>query len=139
VTFQAGAGTPRTVTLHHRHYTVEEANRTMPVVGSLVRRVRAARRRLASEGFDTDFATHTELTGGAWPGREHAAAALEIALGFDRLDELDVVVRDLERGLIDFPSLIDGEEAYLCWLLDEPSVGHWHAVESGFGGRRPID
>ena len=61
-----------------------------------------------------------------------------MALGFDQLEELDVVVRDLERGLIDFPSLLGGEEIYLCWLLDEPAVGHWHAPESGFGGRQPL-
>ena len=135
---RAASGYTPTVAFHHRHYTVEEANGTLPMVGSLIRRVRDARRRLAGEGFDTEFATHTELTGGAWPGDEHAAAAVEIALGFDCLEELDVVVRDLERGLVDFPSLIDGEEAYLCWLLDEPSVRHWHAVEAGFGGRRPL-
>ena len=121
-----------------RRYTVEEANRRLALVGSTVRRIRDARRRLAAEGFDSSFSTQAELTGGAWPGREHAEAALEIALGFDRLEELDVVVRDLERGLIDFPSLIGGEEVYLCWMLDEPAVGHWHAVESGFGGRRPL-
>ena len=124
--------------LHHRHYTVEEANRRLPAVGRIVRRLRDARRRLAIEGFDSDFTTMTELTGGSWPGREHAEAALEVALGFDALEELDVVVRDLERGLIDFPSLIGGEEAYLCWLLDEPAVRHWHGVESGFAGRRPL-
>jgi Uncharacterized conserved protein (DUF2203) len=124
--------------LHHRHYAPEEANSLLPAVGRIVRRIRAARRRLAVEGFDTEFATLAELTGGAWPGREHAAAALEVALGFEHLERLDVVVRDLERGLIDFPSLIDGEEVYLCWLLDEPVVRHWHAVEAGFGGRRPL-
>jgi len=124
--------------MHHRHYTVDEANRKLRAVGAIVRRVRDARRRLAREAPDGDFATLTELTGGAWPGAEHARAALEVALGFDRLEELDVVVRDLERGLIDFPSLIEGEEAYLCWLLDEPSVGHWHAPGAGFGGRRPL-
>ena len=48
------------------------------------------------------------------------------------------MVRDLERGLVDFPSLIDGREVYLCWLLDEPAVGHWHGVEAGFAGRRPL-
>jgi len=124
--------------MHHRHYTVDEANRKLRAVGAIVRRVRDARRRLAREAPDGDFATLTELTGGAWPGAEHARAALEVALGFDRLEQLDVVVRDLERGLIDFPSLIEGEEAYLCWLLDEPSVGHWHAPGAGFGGRRPL-
>jgi hypothetical protein len=125
--------------LHRRHYTTDEANLLLPAVGRVVRRIRDARRRLALEGFDAEFTTRAELTGGAWPGREHAAAALEVALGFDHPEALDVVVRDLERGLIDFPSLLGGEEVYLCWLLDEPTVGHWHAVESGFGGRRPLD
>jgi hypothetical protein len=125
--------------LHQRHYTVDEANARLPLVGKVVRRIQDARRRLADGGFDTEFATLAELTGGAWPGTEHAAAAIEVALGFDRLEEMDVVVRDLERGLIDFPSLLGGEEVYLCWLVDEPAVGHWHAVESGFGGRRPLN
>jgi len=124
--------------MHHRHYTVGEANAKLDLVGRIVRRIRDARRRLTAEGFNPEFVSLAELTGGAWPGREHAQAALEIALGFDRLEELDLVVRDLERGLIDFPSLLDGDEVYLCWMLDEPAVGHWHAVEAGFGGRRPL-
>ena len=125
--------------MHHRHYTVDEANTRLELVGAIVRRIRDARAQLTEEGFDQSFSTISELTGGAWPGVEHAAAALEVALGFDRLEELDVVVRDLERGIIDFPSLLGGEEIYLCWLVGEPSVGHWHAVESGFGGRQPLD
>jgi len=124
--------------MHHRHYSVEEANRRLELVGAIVHRIREARVQLAGEGFDQAFCTLAELTGGAWPGREHASASLEITLGFERLEELDVVVRDLERGIIDFPSLLGGEEVYLCWLVGERSVGHWHAVESGFGGRRPI-
>ena len=124
--------------MHHRHYTVDEANTRLDLVGAIVRRIRDARAQLTEEGFDQSFSTISELTGGAWPGAEHAAAALEVALGFDRLEELDVVVRDLERGIIDFPSLLGGEEIYLCWLVGEPSVGHWHAVESGFGGRQPL-
>ena len=124
--------------MHHRHYTVEEANAKIDVVGRIVRRIRDARQRLSAEEFDTEFSSLSELSGGAYPGREHATAALELALGFGQLEELDVVVRDLERGLIDFPSLLGGEEIYLCWLLDEPAVGHWHAPESGFGGRQPL-
>jgi hypothetical protein len=124
--------------MHHRHYTVDEANAKLELVGRIVRRIRDARRRLSADGYDGEFASLAELSGGAYPGPEHAAAALEMALGFDRLEELDVVVRDLERGLIDFPSLLGGEEIYLCWLLGEPAVGHWHAPESGFGGRQPL-
>ena len=123
---------------HSRHYTLDEANSLLGTVGEALIQVRRARHRLAARGFDARFATVAELSGGAWPGREHARAALEMVLGFDTLERLDVVVRDLERGLIDFPSLLGGDEVYLCWQLGEASVGHWHAVESGFGGRRPI-
>jgi hypothetical protein len=125
--------------LHHRHYTREQANRELTLVRTVVNRIRDARRTLADVGFDGEFATLAEVTGGAWPGAGHARAALEISLGFDRLEELDVVVRDLDGGLIDFPSLLDGEEVYLCWSLDEPTVGHWHGVEAGYGGRHPLD
>jgi hypothetical protein len=124
--------------MHHRHYTVDEANAKLDLVGRIVRRIRDARLQLAAEGFNPEFVSLAEISGGAYPGRQHAAAALEVALGFDQLEELDVVVRDLERGLVDFPSLLGGEEIYLCWLLDEPEVVYWHAPESGFGGRRPL-
>jgi hypothetical protein len=125
--------------LHHRHWTPEEANQLRPIVGATVRAMRDARRLLAEHGHDTDLALHAEATGGAWPGPERARASIEVALGFEQLERLDVVVRDLERGLVDFPAVIDGREVYLCWLLDEPMVMHWHAVESGFNGRRPLE
>jgi hypothetical protein len=124
--------------LHRRHWTLDQANEALPLVGATVRRLREARRRLADLGFDSDFAIHAEATGGAWPGLERARESVEVAIGFEQLETLEIVVRDLERGLVDFPALIEGEEVYLCWLLDEPSVGHWHAVESGFAGRRPF-
>jgi hypothetical protein len=124
--------------LHERHWTPEEANQLRPIVGATVRRLRAAREVLAQDGFDSDFALLAESTGGAWPGPERAKASIEVALGFEALERLDIVVRDLDRGLVDFPAVIDGREVYLCWLLDEPQVTHWHAIESGFAGRKPL-
>jgi hypothetical protein len=41
-------------------------------------------------------------------------------------------------GALDFPALIDGDEVYLCWLLDETAVDHWHAIGAGFAGRQPL-
>jgi hypothetical protein len=124
--------------LHHRHWTPEEANQLRPIVGATVRRLRAAREVLTDGGFDDEFALLAESTGGAWPGPDRARAAVVVTLGFEQLERLDVVVRDLDRGLVDFPAMIDGREVYLCWLVDEPSVTHWHAIESGFAGRRPL-
>jgi hypothetical protein len=124
--------------LHERHWTPAEANALRPLVGATVRRVRAARHVLTDGGFDSDFAVLAESSGGAWPGRDRALAAIEVTLGFEQLERLDIVVRDLEQGLVDFPAVIDGREVYLCWLVDEPSVTHWHGVESGFAGRQPL-
>ena len=124
--------------LHARHWTPEQANELLPFVGAAVRLLRDARRRLAARGFDSSLAVRAEATGGAWPGRERAGESVGAALALERLERLDIVVRDLERGLVDFPALMDGREVYLCWLLDEPAVRHWHAVEAGFAGRRPL-
>ena len=124
--------------LHARHWTPAEANQLRPIVGATVRRLRAAREVLAQDGFDSEFALRAESTGGAWPGSERAKASVDVTLGFEALERLDIVVRDLDRGLVDFPAVIDGREVYLCWLLDEPAVTHWHAIESGFAGRKPL-
>jgi hypothetical protein len=57
----------------------------------------------------------------------------------DRIRALGGEVKDLELGLVDFPSTRDGEEILLCWKLGEKSLGFWHAVDGGFATRRPID
>ena len=124
--------------LHQRHWTQEQANALLPTVGGRVRALRDARRRLSEHGEDIELTEQAESTGGAWPGLERARDTVVVALTFEWLERVDIVVRDLERGLVDFPALIDGREVYLCWLLDEPSVGHWHAIEGGFAGRRPL-
>jgi hypothetical protein len=76
--------------------------------------------------------------GGGWPGHAVGRAAIETYLASERLEEAEIVVRDPARGLVDFPSLRDGQEVYLCWLIDEPEIGYWHAPETGFAGREPI-
>jgi hypothetical protein len=124
--------------LHRRHYSLEEANELLPLVGRTVRQLRDASRRMAAHGLDADLALRAEATGGAWPGRDRAEAAVALSLGFERLEQLDVVVRDLERGILDFPAVMVGREVYLCWQVDEPEVTHWHGLESGFASRRPV-
>jgi hypothetical protein len=125
--------------LHQRHYTAEQANALLPEVRTTVRRLQNAKRVLQDEGFDTGFATLADVVGGAFPGRERAQAAVVATLGFEHLEALDLLVRDLEAGLIDFPSLHEGREVYLCWQVDEPEVFHWHAAEAGDPGRLPLD
>jgi hypothetical protein len=54
------------------------------------------------------------------------------------LDQLGVEVKDVDRGLLDFPSEIDGREALLCWMVGEQRIGFWHSREDGFAGRHPL-
>ncbi len=50
-----------------------------------------------------------------------------------------VQVKDMDRGLIDFPAEVDGQEALLCWHVGEPRIAHWHSPADGFAGRRPLE
>ena len=67
------------------------------------------------------------------------AAELLIAFGVLALREREIVLRDLDRGLIDFPSLRGEREVYLCWEEGEPEIGYWHDPGAGFAGRRRLD
>ncbi len=50
----------------------------------------------------------------------------------------EIQIKDLQRGLLDFPALINGQEAFLCWEKSDPDLGHWHSLETGFSGRQPL-
>jgi hypothetical protein len=56
----------------------------------------------------------------------------------ERIDGWDVLLRDISTGLVDFPTIFEGREAYLCWRLGEPEIGFWHLAGGGFSGRRPL-
>lgn len=67
---------------------------------------------------------------------EQAATALNSLI--ERVRELGCEVKDIDQGLIDFRTVRDGREVYLCWKLGEPDVRWWHELETGFAGRRPL-
>jgi hypothetical protein len=55
------------------------------------------------------------------------------------VQNLDVLIKDINLGLLDFPALKDGREVYLCWQYGEGDIAFWHEVEAGYAGRQPID
>ena len=57
----------------------------------------------------------------------------------DQIQSTGCIVKDLDSGLVDFPSVIKNEEVYLCWRLGEDRIRFWHGLEEGFRGRKPID
>ncbi len=124
---------------HSRHFTLAEANAALPSLRRLLQRLRGAKDLL------TDAEAHRVLTdsapgnGGGEPGTQVGESFLQVRRLLGTLQESGIVIRDIDRGLIDFPSMCDGEEIYLCWELGEDEVEFWHPPEGGFDGRRPLD
>ena len=125
--------------IHDRHFTVEEANAAIERIGPMLEKLRDAKAGLLDEEAREALSEASPTNGGGDPGRQVGEAFLEIRRILVELNEAEIVVRDVDRGLIDFPSIREGEEIYLCWQLGEERVAWWHDLESGFAGREPLD
>jgi hypothetical protein len=121
-----------------RHYTVAEANAALPWVLERIERLRSARVRLTDEEVREALSEAAPMTGGGEPGRHVSEAFLDMRSALGELQASEIVLRDLDRGLIDFPAQRDGREVYLCWEEGEDEVGYWHDLDSGYGGREPL-
>jgi hypothetical protein len=123
---------------HDRHYTLQEANEMLGWVGERLERLRSARERLNDEEVREALGEAGPQDGGGEAGRHVAEAFLDLRSALSELQESEIVLRDLDRGLVDFPSLRDGREVYLCWEEGEDEIGYWHDLEGGYAGRRPL-
>ena len=121
------------------HYTVEQANEALPRVRELIETLRSASERLGDREARAALGESAPGNGGGEAGRTVSEGFLELREAVLELRERDILLRDLERGLVDFPSLREGREIYLCWQEGEDEVAFWHEPEAGFSGRRPID
>jgi hypothetical protein len=124
--------------IHSRHYTLAEASELLPHVVGLIERMRVARSQLGDREARDALAEAGPTNGGGDPGRTVSQGFLVLRDSMLELRELEVVLRDLDRALLDFPSLRDGREVYLCWQEGEDAIEFWHEPEAGFAGRRPL-
>ena len=124
---------------HGRHYTLEEANAVLPRTVELLQSLREARSRLNDSEARDALAEAAPHNGGGEPGKVVSAGFLLMRDVLFELRTREIVLRDLDRGLVDFPARRDGREIYLCWEEGEQEIGYWHDPESGFAGRRPLD
>ena len=124
---------------HGRHFTVEEANALLRRVEPVLGQLRNAKALLTDEEAHSALTEASATNGGGDEGRQVGEAFVEVRRLLSALHQAGIVVRDIDRGLIDFPSLRNGQEVYLCWELGEDEITHWHEIESGYGGRQPLD
>lgn len=115
-------------------FTRESANALLPELRHLLLGLRNAY--AAAAGHGEAVRTLAKGNGGTQHAQEWAEAERTVAESLKWLGERGILLKDAERGLVDFPSVRDGRPILLCWQMGEPSVDHWHEVSSGFAGRR---
>jgi hypothetical protein len=125
--------------VHERHFSREEANALLAQLTTLLTRLRDAKDELTDAEAHEALSEAAPANGGGEQGRQVGVAFLEVRRLLETLERAGIVLRDIDRGLVDFPALLEGREVYLCWELGEDEVAHWHEMEGGYGGREPLD
>lgn len=121
-------------------YSVSEANALLPYVRTLVALMLEAREAILSLQPELWSVIQAAVfNGGSKSASNVTRYILTIQDAIRKLQSLNIIVKDVNTGLLDFPAERDGQLIYLCWLYDEPSVQFWHHVDSGFAGRQRID
>jgi len=122
-------------------FTLEEANSLLPTVRGTLLKIQRAHKRLAVYRAEAKKASEGAERGGGGlvDGPFYAELLMKLTELMNNLESLGVELKDLERGLVDFPSLREGRVVLLCWQVGEgDEVEWWHDVDAGFAGRTPL-
>jgi hypothetical protein len=131
-----------------RFFTLIQAEKLLPAVETAIREAIALKAEFQEAETEWQgFTRRVNVLGGVKV--DHAqlrerkqrreSSALRLKHSIEGIQGLGCVVKDLDIGLIDFPTLLRGEEVYLCWKLGEAGITHWHGLHEGFRGRKAID
>ena len=124
-------------------FTVEQANRTLPLVRRIVEDIVRSYAAWQERVRDFELAQAVARPDAPDPAverlqREAQGLAADIAAFVAELELLGVEFKGFEQGLVDFPAMLGGRQVCLCWQLGEPAVEYWHDRDAGFAGRRPF-
>jgi hypothetical protein len=129
-------------------FTLEEARQCLPDVERVMRSaVQAKNYYDQSEEAFQRLLHHIMMSGGVTVDRvavetikstRHSNGE-RMKSAVEEIQGMGCLIKDLDTGLVDFPTLFRGEEVYLCWRLGETDISFWHGVHEGFDGRREID
>ena len=125
--------------LHDKHFTVEQAQRMLTGISSLVRDIVTLKQKLDARGFDI---YRHQYFGGSGPNgdRFFPPEVEQLVKIAQNLHRKGIIIKSMEEGLIDFPHIrSNNQEVYLCWKFGEDDIRYWHRIEDGFAGRKPID
>ena len=131
-----------------RRFTLEAAESLLPTIDKTMREAIASKAAFEeAQGALQSISQRVIMLGGVLVDREavrqhklrREQSAERLKGAVENIQELGCVIKDLDIGLVDFPTLFRGEEVYLCWKLGEPRIAFWHGTQEGFAGRKAID
>jgi hypothetical protein len=130
-----------------RYFTLEEATEALEELRPIAEEMVTRRRELVeAQGRRAALGAQVGANGGDLTPSDFAdaddeleQAASALARCVEQIQAAGVLVKDLDRGLLDFPALRDDEEILLCWHVGEDDIRYWHGVDEGFAGRKRID
>lgn len=129
-------------------FTLLEAEQLLPRVETAIREAISLRLDFEeAESVLEKYSQRIMMLGGALVDRERfsgyktrrADSATRLKESIDKIQSYGCVIKDLDIGLVDFPTRYRGDEVYLCWKLGETGIGFWHGMDEGFSGRKEID
>jgi hypothetical protein len=124
---------------YQKHFTLNEARALLPELRQIF--ADAHRRRDAWLRSSKDVAKLLDETGGDIGGPVVTGMLMDFVQlneQIRRVQKLGVVIKDFDRGLLDFPHLRDGREVFLCWELGEDDIEFWHDLDTGYAGRERL-
>lgn len=131
-----------------RYFTLQQAQQLLPILEAEFRQALRVKRELDGAARElAGYSKHLFLAGGAVVDQRkflslrsrRDALARRLKEMLEAIQEHGCQVKDLELGLLDFPTLYRGKEVCLCWRLGEPEIAWWHEADEGYRGRKPID
>lgn len=129
-------------------FSLDEAQSLLPILESLLRRAIEAKAtagqveaemQMLSQNIFLSGGMQVDVAAAARKRMAQRAAVQQAQDAIQEIDSIGVQVKDLDKGLLDFPCQLGEQTVLLCWQLGEAKIDYWHTMEAGFGGRQPLD
>jgi len=121
-----------------KHYTRDEARALLPQLRLWLGKLRELRRKLDRDDNRAGQLLRSGQDIGGATVNAWVRTAIEMQRVLAEFERREIQLKDIDRGLLDFPALIGGREVFLCWEQDEDDIEYWHDLDTGYAGREKL-